>query len=47
MEFNKGESRFVKSFQILSDNIKSTKQFLEDSKVKIDNIYDRIHKLNK
>lgn len=46
MEFNIGESRFVESFRNLSENIKSTKNFLEDSKDKIDSIYERIKNLN-
>lgn len=46
MEFNIGESQFVESFKNLSENIKSTKEFLEESKVRVDNIYERIKNRN-
>ena len=42
MNYNIGESLFVDNIKDLSENIKSTKQFLEESKDKIDNIYKRI-----
>ena len=42
MGYNIDESRFVDNLNELSKNIRNTKQFLEESKEKIDRIYKRI-----
>lgn len=46
MDYNAAEIRSVNKLKVLSDNIKSTEDFLKESKIKIDNIYKRIKKAN-